>query len=98
MLQNLVLPILFFMIVASCNTKETESTVTWKTAGALPTLTTKEALGVAGPVSGFTGNRLLIAGGANFPEQLPWKGGTKRYYDDVYLTRSSRISLRIPCL
>lgn len=85
MLQNLVLPILFFMIVASCNTKETESTVTWKTAGALPTLTTKEALGVAGPVSGFTGNRLLIAGGANFPEQLPWKGGTKRYYDDVYL-------------
>ncbi len=85
MLQNLVLPILFFMIAASCNTKETESTVVWKTAGALPTLTTKEALGVAGPVSGFTGNRLLIAGGANFPEQLPWKGGTKRYYDDVYL-------------
>jgi len=73
------------MIVISCNKRETESAVVWKTAGSLPSLTAKEALGVAGPVSGFSGNRILIAGGANFPERLPWEGGIKKYYDDVYL-------------
>lgn len=85
MLRKLVLPILFFMTVTSCNRREAESAVVWKTAGSLPSLTAKEALGVAGPVSGFSGNRLLVAGGANFPGLLPWKGGTKKYYDDVYL-------------
>ncbi|ODS87132.1 MAG: hypothetical protein ABS46_00405 [Cytophagaceae bacterium SCN 52-12] len=73
------------MTLTSCNKREAESTVVWKTAGVLPSLTAREALGVAGPVSGFSGNRLLVAGGANFPGQLPWEGGTKKYYDDVYL-------------
>ncbi len=85
MLQKLVLPILLFMTLTSCDKREGGSTVVWKTAGSLPSLNAKEALGVAGPVSGFSGNRLLIAGGANFPGQLPWEGGIKKYYDDVYL-------------
>lgn len=95
--------ILVFMMVTSCNTREAESTVVWETAGELPALTAKEALGVAGPVSGFTGDFLLIAGGANFPDGLPWEGGVKRYYDEVYLFDPVRqtfftdtASLRLP--
>ncbi|MFC5410367.1 hypothetical protein ACFPMF_13660 [Larkinella bovis] len=73
------------MIVTSCTKPETRTRIDWKIAGSLPPLTEQKALGVAGPVSGFSGNQLLIAGGANFPERLPWEGGAKKYHDAVYL-------------
>ena len=30
---------------------------------------------------------VLAAGGANFPDGLPWEGGAKRFYRDVFLLR-----------
>lgn len=44
-----------------------------------------KSLGLAGPISGIHQNKLLIAGGSNFPGQKPWQGGKKKYYDDIYL-------------
>lgn len=41
--------------------------------------------GVAGVFSGITGEKLIIAGGANFPEQKPWEGGLKAFYDQIYI-------------
>ncbi len=38
--------------------------------------------GLAGPFAGVHGNVLLIGGGANFPDQLPWDGGKKTWYQD----------------
>ncbi len=33
---------------------------------------------------------LILAGGANFPQALPWEGGTKVWWDDIYvLTRQA---------
>lgn len=55
----------------------------WKIAGAL--LLAKEqshALGVAGPVAGLHNNVLLVAGGSNFPDAMPWLGGSKTYYSE----------------
>jgi N-acetylneuraminic acid mutarotase len=34
---------------------------------------------------GVFGNRLLVAGGANFPEGMPWDGGKKVYQKSAYL-------------
>jgi cyclically-permuted mutarotase family protein len=45
--------------------------------------------GLAGPVAGVAGNCLLVAGGANFPDGPPWRGGAKQYHDDVYLLEES---------
>ena len=42
-------------------------------------------LGLAGAFAGKTGGRLVIAGGANFPDGLPSEGGRKRWWRDVYL-------------
>lgn len=42
------------------------------------------ALGVAGPFAGVSGESLLVAGGANFPQGLPWDGGRKIWHDTVY--------------
>lgn len=41
--------------------------------------------GVAGAVIGISGKNLLIAGGANFEDNLPWRGGTKSYHDEAYI-------------
>src|SRR5215510_4111928 len=44
-----------------------------------------ERLGVAGAFAGVANDSLLVAGGANFPDAPPWKGGKKTWYDTVYL-------------
>ena len=41
--------------------------------------------GFAAMFAGVTNNALLVAGGANFPDERPWEGGAKRWYDDVWL-------------
>ncbi|MBR1927154.1 MAG: sodium/solute symporter [Bacteroidales bacterium] len=42
-------------------------------------------LGLAGVYAGKIGDRLVVAGGANFPDGLPSQGGPKVWYSDVYV-------------
>ncbi len=52
-------------------------------------------LGVAGPVTGYSNNVLIIAGGANFPDSLPLeKGGKKKYYNKVYVFKKMSAQLQ----
>lgn len=44
-----------------------------------------EKLGVAGAFAGISGDALLVAGGANFPDKPPWEGGTKKWHDEIYV-------------
>lgn len=48
----------------------------------LPNLPDRE--GFAGPFAGVSGEILLVAGGANFPDRKPWEGGKKVWYDTVF--------------
>lgn len=65
-------------------------TIQWKIAGRLPGINGQEkSLGFAGAVSGVNNNRLIIAGGANFPDSMPWMGGKKKYYDDIYVLKKN---------
>jgi solute:Na+ symporter, SSS family len=41
--------------------------------------------GVAGPFAGIHGGALLVAGGANFPDKMPWDGGAKKWRDDIWV-------------
>ena len=43
--------------------------------------------GLAGASSGLTNDVMLIAGGSNFADGVPWKGGKKKYYDDIYVVK-----------
>lgn len=85
------LPIQFFIIimfftVASYAQKRQGLSMQWKIAAQLPvTRGQAKALGFAGSVAGVHENKLIIAGGANFPDKMPWEGGAKKYYDDLYL-------------
>ena len=40
--------------------------------------------GLAGPVTGIIHNRLIVGGGANFPDGMPWHGAKKVYHDEIY--------------
>lgn len=60
--------------------------IDWQVAAQLPkTEQIENQLGVAGPIVGILNDRLLVAGGANFPNRMPWDGGSKQLYDEVYL-------------
>jgi len=43
------------------------------------------SLGYAGMFAGVHENVLILAGGANFPEREPWKGGKKHYSQSVHV-------------
>lgn len=55
----------------------------WQTLPALP-----DAEGFAGVFAGVSEGALLVAGGANFPDAPPWRGGTKTWYDTVFALES----------
>lgn len=50
--------------------------------GDLPELS--GGLGFGGPFAGAHNGALMVAGGANFPNGMPWEGGDKVWYDDIY--------------
>ena len=66
----------------------------------LPPLPDRE--GFAGMFAGIVSDRLVVAGGANFPEGYPWEGGRKYWYDTIYVleTKSSpnwkKLTLKLP--
>lgn len=84
----LLIPILIFFPAKILAQKKQVSSIQWEIAGELPSLTRQEkALGLAGPVVGVHRDVLIIGGGANFPDGMPWMGGKKKYYNDLYAFR-----------
>lgn len=78
------------MVMLSSNTavaqKKQIHSIKWTIAAEIPATNGQAtALGLAGPVSGVHHDVLMVAGGANFPDSMPWLGGKKKYYDEVYV-------------
>lgn len=60
-------------------------------AATLPTNANKTpSVGYAGAVTGVHQNHLLIAGGANFPEGMPWQGGKKVYHSTIFVYQQNK--------
>jgi cyclically-permuted mutarotase family protein len=62
--------------------------IQWNIAGVLP-LTNGKALGFAGPVVGMNNDVLIVGGGSNFPDNMPWLRGKKKYYDDLFVFKKN---------
>ena len=83
--------ILFSMQMPIEAIAQKQLTLHWQLAGKLPAETgepvfrAQEHKGVAGAVIGWHNNILMVAGGANFPEALPWEGGKKKYHNQIHL-------------
>ena len=83
--------ILFLLLLTSSLTAVAENSLSdklesikWEADLKLPSLSDQENPGVAGPFTGFVGNQLVIAGGANFPDAMPWDGGIKTWWQTAY--------------
>lgn len=61
----------------------------WKPLPAIP-----DREGFAGSYAGSHHEALLVAGGANFPDKRPWEGGTKIWYDRVFVLEPDTASWR----
>lgn len=61
-------------------------TISWKKISSVPDAgDAKTSLGLAGAINGVNNDVLIVAGGSNFPDKLPWEGGKKVYYDKIFV-------------
>jgi N-acetylneuraminate epimerase len=81
--------LMFFTAHISAQKKQ-ELKLHWSIAAELPVAANEtKALGVAGAVVGMHKHKLIVAGGANFPGEMPWLGGKKKYSDELYVYAKS---------
>lgn len=83
------------MLFASCVEQQTVVPGEWKIAAQLPAQNGRPHLGIAGPVAGIHNGVLLVGGGANFPDSMPWLGGKKKYHDELYAYRVNEEGLSL---
>lgn len=88
--NNKLLIILFAMVQlsgSSCSpTGSNKLVLNWHEFPAIPPSAGESVQpGLAGPIAGAHGDFVLVAGGANFEDGLPWRGGKKKYHDEIFL-------------
>jgi len=82
------------LVVASTAQTKYEAPIAWKQSGVLPVQPNGLIhMGLSGVVSGLVGDQIIIAGGNNFPEGLPWEGGIKKYYKRVIVYNNQKDTL-----
>lgn len=72
--------IVLLLIVSCQNNQSDPTTITWKEMSRFP-----DSIGRSAVVAGMIDGRLVVGGGANFPDSLPQFGGKKKIYSDIYL-------------
>ena len=78
--------LILFMNMCISTNMCTGQQIIWDTKIELPPLCSSDIKnpGLAGVFSGIIGDNLLILGGANFPDKMPWEGGEKRWWTTLY--------------
>lgn len=85
-----------FLTVPALAQKKQHYSLKWDVAAELPADSGQDtSLGVAGPVTGIYKNVFFVAGGANFPDAMPWQGGAKKYHTvvHVYVAKHRKLKL-----
>jgi cyclically-permuted mutarotase family protein len=87
LLNKIQIAFICLCLVVTCTAQpKYEAPITWKQSGELPVQPNGlHHMGLSGVVSGVVANQMIIAGGNNFPDGLPWEGGVKKYYDQVFV-------------
>lgn len=76
----------FFLWQVSVAQQPVREEIHWSIAANLPApIGGGEQIGLAGVAGGLHNSALLIAGGANFPDGMPWEGGNKKYWNPIYV-------------
>ncbi|MCV9934065.1 galactose oxidase [Flavobacterium sp. LS1R47] len=65
------------------------SHVEWKKAAQLLNADGSLSLGFAGPINGISNDALIVTGGANFQDKMPWEGGKKHYSKEIHVLQKN---------
>ncbi|MCK5740566.1 sodium:solute symporter, partial [bacterium] len=88
MRKNIFLNLLFCLLVlaAQLSGASISEQFAWCELPELPPVS-GQALqpGIASPFVGTHNEALIVAGGANFPQKMPWNGGPKVWQNDVFV-------------
>ena len=84
-MKHLLIILLSFFVTLSytgCIESEAQKpeAITWEELPELP-----NTVGLGGAFAGVSNGALIVAGGANFPDKPEWEGGTKVWYDAIYI-------------
>ncbi|TKC65342.1 galactose oxidase [Pedobacter hiemivivus] len=66
-----------------------DPSVEWIVAASLQNVEGNISLGFAGAINAVHNNVLIVAGGANFPDKMPWDGGRKYYSSEIHVLQKS---------
>lgn len=91
----LLLLMIMTQMMESCGQAKRDILIQWKAAGTLADVSSTQSIGIAGPVAGIHNNVLIVGGGANFPEAMPWNGGKKKYYTALYAFTKEANTLKV---
>ena len=83
--SSIILTILIMSSTIGLAQKTTVSKVEWKKAAQLQNADGSLSLGFAGPINGISNDVLIVAGGANFQDKMPWEGGKKHYSNEIHV-------------
>lgn len=61
------------------------ATIQWEKIATLENSDGSRSIGLAGAINAVNDHALIIAGGANFPDKMPWEGGKKHYSDEIHI-------------
>jgi N-acetylneuraminic acid mutarotase len=85
-IKNISLFILSLIVIPGIAQQKNTFSMQWKVENILPPENGKLVSdGFAGPISGILQQYFFVGGGANFPETMPWNGGPKKYYNQLYV-------------
>ena len=59
------------------------NSIEWEKIATLPGAVGSPSIGFAGAINAVHGESMIVAGGANFPDKMPWDGGKKHYSDEI---------------
>ena len=69
-----------FGVMSSLQAQPASTNLNWSQLPSIP-----NPVGLAAPFAGVSEGALIVAGGANFPEAMPWAGGKKVWHDSIYV-------------
>lgn len=77
----------FFLMSTTVSFSQTTDIhqIEWKTAAQLQNEDGSTSLGFAGAINGISNDALIVSGGANFQEKMPWEGGKKHYSKEIHV-------------
>lgn len=85
---------LLFLIITLLNSLSVYAEDQYFQLSSLPHLPTGSGYsaqpGLAGAYIGMDNDVLIVAGGANFPGKLPWRGSDKTYHNEIFILKKNK--------